>query len=111
MGVDYTSHYGIGFQIKYIDFESENKSSINTEHECLEEYLDEELDSELFSWFKVGEGSYTGEQDEYYVTINSPFESGINGLEYKETILRLGLKGLKLEPIGSFGSIGGLEVS
>ena len=66
MGVDYSAHYGIGQQIKVVDFtEEENRPKGFESCDTFEEYLDELYyrdEFEGFSWFETGCGGYTGEQ-------------------------------------------------
>lgn len=110
MGVDYSGHYGIGIEVEPIDFEDENLSSEIAELECMSEFLDEKLDAEKYGWFEVGEGNYTGNDNDYYVEVHKPFDDGFAELEKKKAELLNHLKEIGLTPKGEFGAIGGLEV-
>lgn len=110
MGVDYSGHYGIGIGVEPIDFDDENLSSEVAELECMSEFLDEKLDGEKYGWFEVGQGNYTGEENDFFVEITEPFADGLNNLELKRDELLNHLKEIGLTPKGEFGSIGGLEV-
>lgn len=110
MGVDYSGHYGIGIGVESIDFNDENLSSEVTELGCMGEFLDEKLDGEKYGWFEVGEGNYTGEENDFFVEIIEPFAEGLNNLEQKRDELLNHLKEIGVTPKGEFGAIGGLEV-
>lgn len=110
MGVDYTGHYGIDLQIEPIDFEDEHLSSEIAEFEMMSEFLCEKLEDDRFDWFEVGQGSYTGEDNDFFIEIRDPFSDGIESLVKKEQELRKYIKSLGLEAKGDFGTIGGLEV-
>lgn len=110
MGVDYTGHYGIGLQIEPIDFEDENLSSEIAELEVMSEFLYEKLEDDRFDWFEVGQGNYTGEDNDFYIEIREPFADGIESLAKKEQELRDYIKSLGLKAKGEFGAIGGLEM-
>ena len=103
MGVDYDAEYGVGYEVEA--------------GECV---ADEELEDGLgefiygncgdgFSHFEVGEGAYTGDGNTYYVTIDKPFDGGLN-LAEKKNALDEELKRLRLSPVGEFGLVGGLHV-
>ena len=62
MGVDYTPNYGIGFKVNF---------DIQEDDFYLGEHLEEELSDSSYRYFRVGEGSYTGEDDDYYVVLDS----------------------------------------
>lgn len=108
MGVDYSGHYGIGVQVKVIDFEDENTPKEIRELDNMYEFLDETL-KDGYSWFEVGEGSYTGEENSFFVKIQEPFKNGFDLTLIKDEFMEY-VKSIGLTPIGEFGSIGGLEV-
>lgn len=110
MGVDYTGHYGIGIKIELIDFDDENLDKEIAELECMSEVLEEKLDGDKYSWFEVGQGNYTGKDNDYYIEVDEPFKDGLNNLEEKRDELLKHLKEIGLEPSGEFGVVGGLEV-
>lgn len=109
MGVDYSAHRGIGIAIQSIDFDDENLEKEIAELECMSEVLDDKL-NEKYGWFEVGEGNYTGKENDYYVEIISPFAQGLNNLETDRDELLKHLIDVGLTPSGEFGLIGGLEV-
>lgn len=112
MGVDYSGHYGIGQQIKVVDFE-ENEKPKGFEDCCtFEEYLHELFETEktrCFSYFRVGEGSYTGKQDKFFIKIADAFSDGLDLTKQKEKFDKF-IQSHNFETIGEFGLIGGLEV-
>lgn len=105
MGVDYSGNFGIGVQIK---------SQILTEdHEYYEDfigYLDNALDDTDYFYFEVGDGMYSGEDNDVYVCIDNPFENGYCGLEEKVSVFYSFLAKNGLERIGEVDVVGGLEV-
>ena len=64
MGVDYTGNYGIGVKVIKKEFteDSEYYEDFNT-------YLDDVLENTNYYYFEVGEGSYTGEDNYFYICI------------------------------------------
>ena len=110
MGVDYTGHYGIGIEVELIDFEDESLSGEIRELECMGEFLDERLDEDKYCWFSVGGGTYTGEDNAYFIEIIEPFSDGLDNLSKKRDELLAHLKSIGLTPKGEFGAIGGLEI-
>lgn len=62
MGVDYSSNYGIGFKVKFDSQEDDF---------YLGEHLEELLINKPYRYFDVGEGRYTGEDDDFYVVLDS----------------------------------------
>lgn len=67
MGVDYHANYGLGFQV---NLEELRKLFPEAEEEGLDpiEYL--ELPEDCY-WFSTGEGFYTGEEDDYFICIET----------------------------------------
>lgn len=64
MGVDYTANYGIGFQVNVPDYDELEEMNLD-----LDSYLSDILPSNT-SYFEVGQGNYTGEQNDYYVILD-----------------------------------------
>lgn len=62
MGVDYRANYGIGFKV--------NLNSGDCDFH-LGEHLEEVLDGNDYRYFRVGCGNYTGEDDDYFVVLES----------------------------------------
>ena len=112
MGVDYSGHYGIGQQIKAVDFEENQKPKGFEECETFEEYIYELFDTDEakgFSFFKVGAGNYSGEQDDLFIEIDDVFSDGLD-LTAKKKIFDEFIQKHNFETIGDFGLIGGIEV-
>jgi hypothetical protein len=103
MGVDYNANYGIGYQVKGSDDIPEDQLEYG-----LAEYLYGKLGDE-FEHFEVGEGNYTGEENDIYIVVKSAFKDGLD-LTAKKKALDEEIKRLKLEPVGKFGDVGGLYV-
>lgn len=104
MGVDYSGHYGLGFQVRLPEFEED--------HEFYEDpigYLDSVCRDTEFSFFEVKEGNYTGNENDYYVIIDNPFS---NGLDVTEPANRLKafLTENNIEFEGEIDTVGGLEI-
>ena len=117
MGVDYYANYGIGQQVKFID--DFNKENINIEgldnndfegfrDFCYELFYLDITDD--FRFFEVGEGAYSGENNEIYIVLKEPFKNGFDLAEVKESFEKF-IKSYGFETIGDFGLVGGLEVS
>lgn len=107
MGVDYSGHYGIGQQIKVVDFD-ENEKPRGFE-EYLYELFDKKDETKGFSFFKVGEGNYTGKQDDLFIEVDNVFSDGLD-LTGKKKLFDEFIKKHNFETIGVFGLIGGIEV-
>ena len=104
MSVDYTGHFGIGYEI----IESDKISDEDIE-EGLSEYLHEIDIDKRFSFFQVGSGSYTGEENKHYLIVKNPFSCGLD-LSRMKIILDNEIGRLRLESIGEFKVVGGLEM-
>lgn len=98
MGVDYYAHYGIGVKIKVKDIDD------------FYSYLDERLDIDKYYFFCVGEGSYTGKEDDWYIRLKKYDLLNDNPIIEKELLLKH-LEYIGIETDGEFGLVGGLEVS
>ncbi len=101
MGVDYTGHHGIGYQVEDTNEVSESAAS-------LIEYIDEALLSG-FCCFEVGNESYSGTQNDTYLAVVDPFEHGLD-LSIIKGRLDEEISRLNLTKVGEFGSIGGIEM-
>lgn len=64
MGVDYTANYGIGFLLNIPSNEELEEMELD-----VDSYLEDILPSNT-SYFEVGGGNYTGEQNDYYVILD-----------------------------------------
>jgi len=104
MGVDYDANFGIGYRLKNKFFEDDE----NGEEFDMESYLDDVITDD-FRYFKTGSGSYTGEENEYYLVIKNPFETGLD-LTEKKKLLDDFLAKNDLEVDGDFDVVGGLHV-
>lgn len=62
MGVDYSANYGIGFKV---EFDKQDEDFY------LGEYLEDVLENSGYSYFDVGSGMYTGEENDFYVILKS----------------------------------------
>lgn len=103
MGVDYTGQYGIGYEVEYVEHTDADGDDLG-----MADFLDESL-SDGFEWFQVGNGSYSGRPDRYFVAIEKPFDGGLD-LTNKKKSLDAELERIGLTPIGEFNVIGGLYV-
>lgn len=104
MGVDYTGNYGIGIKI-FIPELDENHEYYNDEIG----YLESLLEDTSYSYFEVGEGSYTGNPNDYYIEIKNPFEDGYD-IQNKVNALMTFLDEKQIESEGRVDIIGGLNV-
>jgi len=104
MGVDYTGNYGIGLRIQLPIFEEEHQY-----YEDEESWLDQILGEEYY-YFDVGEGSYTGEDNDYYVCLKKPFKDGYDILD-KVVELKKFLSDNGIEFFGEVDEVGGLLIS
>jgi len=105
MGVDHQSNYGIGVLIKRKEFEEGHEY----EDDFLT-YLDDLLQDSSYEYFEVGEGSYTGEENDIYVVIKNPFENGYSGLNHKIDLLYKFLKEKEIEFDNEVDLVGGMHV-
>jgi hypothetical protein len=106
MGVDYTANYGIGVQLVNLDFEE-----LELDIETMDEYLDDLPSNEISTYyFEVGSGSYTGEDNEYYLCFKYSFKDGLDVLESKLKLFKDYLDSNKIEYIGEIDLVGGLNV-
>jgi len=105
MGVDYNGNYGIGVKVIRKEFEEG--------HEYYEDFLtwlDEQLEGWAYEYFEVGEGSYTGEEDDIYVVFKNPFKNGYNlEASVEEMLAFLRIQGI--EYVGKVDVVGGLRIS
>lgn len=106
MGVDYSARFGLGFKVNFKeDIVNEEYGEVEDEFEYLQ-WLAEGTD---FRTFEIGEGSYTGEQNDMYVVLKDPFDKR-DGLYTKELELKtfLDKNGICYE--GEFDVVGGLHI-
>ena len=99
MGVDYSAVFGIGVKI----------TSFPDEVEDVYEFMDDTLDGTDFRWGESGEGAYSGEENDFYIFINQPFENGIDGLTAKAIDLIEFVKGKGLTTT-EVDVVGGLHI-
>lgn len=60
MGVDYSAHYGIGFKVELDDRFEEDPAAV----------IDDMLKESDYAYFEVGQGAYTGKENDYYVVLS-----------------------------------------
>ena len=102
MSIDYTAHYGIGFEVEFGD---------ELDEEIIDDGLEKYLDSTLpdsYSNFRVG-NSCLDDTFEFFVIINSELSRDLD-LNKEEDLLREVLKEINVEPCSEFKVVGGLEV-
>ena len=113
MGVDYTGHYGVGVQIKFDNLKEKISFEYNVDIDDVEgyylEYLDTLVNNTNYNYFEVGEGAYTGHENDYYIYIQNPFEDGYN-IESKVKELESFCDKVGLIRVGNVDEIGGIEV-
>lgn len=101
MGVDYTAIFGMGYQVaeKVLDEDDDF-------------YMDEFLESlceDKFEYFDTGQGSYTGECNQWYVVLKDPLKETLDLTEQKNELLKF-LNDNEIDIIGNFGLQGGLLI-
>ncbi len=96
MGVDYNANFGIGFKVNIPDCEDV--------YEKLKEI------PEGYGYFLVGDGSYTGKEDDIYIVIKDIFKDGYEGIEQKGEILRKAISDMGIEVEGKLDIVGGLRI-
>lgn len=104
MGVDYTGNYGIGVQVKRKEFEEDSEY-----YDDFYSYLDDVLDGTDYYYFEVGEGSYTGDENEVYICISKPFKDGYDIVK-KSFDLYCFLAEKEIEYVGEVDEVGGLLI-
>lgn len=104
MGVDYTGNYGIGVKVLKKQFEEESEY-----YEDFNTYLDDVLENTNYYYFEVGEGSYTGEDNDFYICISNPFQDGLN-IKDKVFAFYKFLQDNNIEFEGEFDEVGGLLI-
>lgn len=104
MGVDYSGHHGIGVKIytKELEEESEYFEDFLT-------YLDDIVTEDYF-YFEVGDCNYSGEDNDLYLCIKDPFNGGLELFNKRVNDLFLFLKENEIEHEKQISSVGGLEI-
>lgn len=105
MGVSYEANYGIGFQLNTKQLREKALEKCEGD---IGLYLDNIVTPGI-DWFQVGEGFYSGEDNDYFLEIVNPFSEGIEGLYDKreELFQVINCHGLEFS---EFGLMGGLYV-
>lgn len=96
MGVDYTPKAGFGYQI---EFDIDNYDE-----------FDELIDNSIFKLLEVGEGNYTGEDNEWFLVFQKPLEYGLD-LAKKKDELDAFIKENNIKTISDFAFHVGLLVN
>lgn len=96
MGVDYEPEYGIGYKL-FLE-------SVDSYYELKESLPDN------FFCFRVGESSYCGGDDDYFICSSEPFENGLDLTSKKEELDKF-ISENEIEKIGEYGLVGDLYVS
>lgn len=103
MGVDYSANYGIGVRV----LEPENC-------EDFIEYVDDlsciKVDGIEMEYFEIGDGSYTGEENDVILCIRDADVTDLADLENKINIFKEFLKSNKVETDGEISLRGGLNI-
>jgi hypothetical protein len=105
MGVDYGGYYGLGYKITVPELEENHEF-----YEDVGRYIDNAIEEANYSYFQIGDSSYTKTGNEYYIILCDPFKDGNldvtqKAKDLKEYILS---KGIIVE--GEFDVVGGLHV-
>lgn len=100
MGVDYSANFGVGFRIKADIDENDELNVID--------YLEELIDVSKYNWFEVGDGNYTGKDNDYYVVLDDI--KPINTLEDRIEELREHLLSEHFIIEEDWDLVGGLEI-
>ncbi len=75
------------------------------------DYLDDTLtDDDPYNYFEVGSGDYTGEENDWYLCINEPFENGIEGFVKKVDDFKNFLSKNNISYEGDVDCVGGLNI-
>jgi len=107
MGVDYTGNFGIGFKIdNNIDFDEDPRFC---DYDCMTEYIEDKI-HEDYNFFEVGNGAYTGEEDDFYVVLKNPFKNGCNLIKAKGDLREYIALELNLDIDGDFDCFGGIRM-
>ena len=108
MGVDYTANYGIGVKLVDLDFDELEIDGVK----CMSEYLDElpEPNGIYTEYFEVGQGIYTGEDNDFYLCIKSAMSDGVDQLKNKIEMFKDYLEHNNIEYHGDVDCVGGLNV-
>lgn len=113
MGVDYTGHYGVGVQIKFDNLKEKISFEYNVDIDEAEgyylEYLDTLVNNTNYDYFEVGEGAYTGHENDYYLCIKDPFSDSYD-ITDKVIELNYFCDKVGLIRVGNVDEIGGIEM-
>lgn len=100
MGTTHSAEFGIGYEV------------METDDICNDEMVDgleEYIISDLSEGFLVFESGYFGQRRSTFIVIDYPFNEGLDLTEKKE-LLEAEIKRLRLDIVGFFGAVGGLNV-
>lgn len=105
MGVDYSAQFGIGVKV-----DRKEVKRVTGVKDCMYEAMDE-LCSHIkgVSYIEEGSECYSGEDNEYYVIFDNPFDEGYD-LTNKVEWLDLQLRQIGLKKIGPIGVVGVLLI-
>ena len=108
MGVNYSGNYGIGYKVRYQEYDDK----FDSDGDPIEDSFDlmYKIDEDQFFWFKVG-NAYTEGIRNCFICVQNPFEDGVLGLTAKKHQLNEFCKRNEIPIEGEFGLHGGLEVS
>lgn len=113
MGVDYSGNYGVGVQVEFDNLYNviAEKYEVDTDdaEEYALEYLDELLEGTNYNYFEVGDGNYSGQQNEVYIEINDVFKDGYDIREKVTNLIKF-CEDNGLTMIGEVDVVGGLEI-
>lgn len=105
MGVDYDGNYGLGYKITLPEFEED--------HEYFEDpigFIDNALEDSNYGFFQIGDGAYSGNEDDVYIILDEPFEDGNLDVTQKAKDLKEYILSKNIEIEGDFDIYGGLRV-
>lgn len=108
MGVDYTGNFGIGVKIIEIEFTEEMvEDGIDTMCEYMED-ISSKTDIAT-TYFEIGEESYGGERNEWYMCLKKPFKDGVYNQQEANNLMKY-LDEDKIDYEGKIDCIGGINV-
>lgn len=104
MGVDYSGNYGVGVKIFTPDLDEDEDYDGD-----VMSWIDDVLKGTIYSFFEVGNGSYTGEENEICVCIDNPFSDGFD-ITDKVSALKFFLAEKGIEYYDDVDVVGGLNI-